>query len=104
MYFASRLPDSFLSYMWGCVVLFIFILLSYIFRYYATRVPQPLGLAVKFGLLTLTAATAYSIWAILLPPIPNAAAWAFVFVACAILVGYRLSLTLTHAWQPKSND
>jgi len=104
MFFASRLPDSLLSYMWGLVVMFIFISLSYFFRYRDTRLPQPRGLAAKFGSLALVAATAYSIWALVFPPIPDAANWVFVFVVFGVLVSYRQLLRLRHAWQPEYDE
>lgn len=100
MYFATRATDSFLLYMWGWVIVFIFLELSYIFRYLDTRLPEPIGFSGIFGLLSLMAATAYSIWALLFPPVPTIANWVFVFIAFAIIVSFRQLLRVRHVWQP----
>ena len=105
MFFAARVADSPLSYMWGWVVLFIFYLSNYYFRYRDTRLPEPIGYCATFGLFVLANATAYSIWALVFPPVPDVANWVFVFVALALIVTYRQLLTgRRRAWQPLSSD
>jgi hypothetical protein len=64
MFLAARVADSQLSYMWGWVVIFIFYLSNYYFRYRDTRLPEPIGYCATFGLLVLANATAYSIWSL----------------------------------------
>ena len=104
MFFAANIVDSLLSYMWGWVVLFIFYLSNYYFRYREVRLPEPIGLCSIFSSLALANATAYSVWALAFPPIPNIVNWAFVFVAFAIIVSYRQLLGRRHAWQPVPTD
>ena len=105
MFFAARVADSSLIYMWGWVVLFIFYLSNYYFRYRDTRLPEPIGYCAAFGLLVFANATAYSIWSLVFPPVPDAANWVFVFVAFALIVTYRQLLTgRRRVWQPLSSD
>ena len=99
MHFASRLPESLLSYMWGPVFLFITLYLGYTFRQRDTSLSQPIRLCAQFGSLAFIAALAYSIWGLAFPPVPAVANWIFVFIAFAIMVGYRLSLRMTHVWR-----
>lgn len=105
MFFAARVADSPLSYMWGWVVLFIFYLSNYYFRYRDTRLPEPIRYCAAFGLLVFANATAYSIWALVFPPVPGVVNWIFVFVAFALIVTYRQLLTgRRRAWQSISSD
>ena len=105
MFFAYRVADSPLSYMWGWVALFVFYLSNYYFRGRDTRLPEPIGYCAAFSLLVLANATAYSIWALVFPPVPDVANWVFVFVAFALIVTYRqLLMGRLHAWQPIPND
>jgi len=101
MYFASRLPDSFLGYIWCLVVLFIVMWASYYFRHRDTNLPEPLILCAQFGSLALIAATVYSIWALAFPAVPDTVNWVFVFIVFAIMVGYRVMLRMTHVWRPE---
>jgi len=104
MYFATRITDFLAWYMWGWVITFFFFWMSYVFRYIDLRLPEPIGLCGIFGLLALIAATAYSIWALLFPPVPTVASWAFVFTAFAIIVSFRQLLRVKHAWQPVASE
>lgn len=105
MFFASRVADSPLSYMWGWVALFVFYLSNYYFRGRDTRLPEPIGYCATFGLLVLANAIAYSIWSLVFPPVPDVANWVFVFVAFALIVTYRQFLTgRRHVWEPKPTE
>ena len=104
MYFASRLPGSLSGYMWCLVVLFIFQWLGTSYRHRDTGLPEPLRLTIQFGSLTLIAAIAYSLWVLVFPPVPDIANWVFVFIAFAILVGYRVLLRSTHTWRPEEKQ
>jgi hypothetical protein len=104
MYFATRATESFLLYIWGWVIAFIFVELSYIFRYLDNRLPEPIKLGAIFLVISTVTAIAYSIWVLSFPPIPDMANWVFVFVAFATFVSYRLSIRLTHAWQLTPSD
>ncbi len=104
MFFAANIVDSLLSYMWGWVVLFIFYLSNYYFRYRETRLPEPIGLCFIFSSLALANAIIYSIWTMVFSPITVTVNWVFVFVAFAIIVGYRQLLGRRHAWQPVPTD
>ena len=104
MYFASRLPGSLLGYMWCLVVLFIVMWLGCIYRHRDTDLPEPTRLLFQFGSLALVTAIAYSIWALVFPPVPYAASWVFVFLVFSIMVGYRVLLRMTHAWRPEERQ
>jgi hypothetical protein len=101
MFFARGLPESILSYMWGVVALNIFYWLAYIYRHRDTGSPEPFRLLAIFSTLALSAATAYSICALVFSPVPEVVNWIFVFIAFAILVGYRLALRWRHVWRPE---
>ena len=104
MYFATRITDFLAWYMWGWVIALFFFWISYFLRYIDLRLPEPIGLCGIFGLLALIAATAYSIWALLFPPVPTVANWVFVFIAFAIIVSFRQLLRVTHVWQPVASE
>ena len=105
MFLASQVTDSPLNYMWGWVILFFFYLSNYYFRARDTRLPEPIGYCAIFGLLVLANATAYSIWALFFPPVPDVANWVFVFIAFALIVTYRQFLFgRLHAWQPVTTN
>ncbi len=104
MFFAANIVDSLLSYMWGWVVLFIFYLSNYYFRYRETRLPEPIGLCSIFSSLALANAITYTVWAMAVSSIPAIVNWVFVFAAFAIILGYRQLLGKRHAWQPVPTD
>ncbi len=101
MYFANGLPESILSYMWGVVILNIFYLLSSTTRHRDIGSEEPIRLIVIFGTLALSAAIAYSIWALIFPQVPEAVNWIFVFIAFGVLAGYRVALRWKHIWRPE---
>jgi hypothetical protein len=100
MYFATSAADSFLLYMWGWVIAYIFWELCYIFRYLDTRLPEPIGLCAIFTSIAIALAIAYNIWVVAFPPVPHTANWLFIFAAFATIVSFRQSLRVRHAWQP----
>ena len=104
MYFARGLPDSILIYMWGVVVLNMFYWLTAIFRHRDTGIQEPFRLLVVFSPLALSAAIAYSIYALVSPPVPEVAKWVFIFIAFAILVGFRVTLRWKHMWRPEEKQ
>jgi len=99
MYFAARASDSFFWYMWGWVFVYIFYWFSIFFRKLDLHLPEPVGWCSMHLALAITAATAYSIWAWIFPPIPQIANWAFVFVALVIIVSYRQLMRFSHTWR-----
>jgi len=101
MFFANGLPESILSYMWGVVVLNIFYWLAYTYRHRDTGSPEPFRLLAIFSTLALSAAIAYSIYALTFPQVPEIVKWIFVFIAFTILLGYRLALRWRHIWRPE---
>ena len=100
MYFALRATDSFLLYMWGWVIAFVFLELSYIVRYLDIRLPEPIGLGAIFTSIAIVVAIAYSIWILAFPPVPDIANWVFIFAAFATIVSFRQLLRVRHSWQP----
>ncbi len=104
MYFATRLTDSLFAYLWCWVALYIFTWLSILFRKLDLHLSEPLGWCGIHGLLALATATTYSILTLFFQPIPDAANWVFVFVAFAIIVSYRQSVRMRHAWEPAPSD
>ncbi len=94
LFFATKAADSLFGYLWAFVMIFIFMISTYIVRRREWHVPEasysPLGSTIKHGAVMLAAAAAYSIWALLFAPIPEAAIWVFVFVPLAITVSIRL--------------
>ena len=94
LFFAAQATDSLVGYLWGFVMFFFVGTFVYIVRRREWHLPeasyQPLRSTVKHGSLMVVAATAYSIWALLFAPIPEAVVWVFVFVPLAITVSFRL--------------
>lgn len=101
MFFASRVPDTLLSYLWGLVVLFALTTLHCVLRYHTTKNPQPFAANMVPGILALAAAIAYSIWLFAFYPVPGVINWVFVAIAFAILAGMRVWMKVTHAWRPE---
>jgi hypothetical protein len=100
MYFATKATDSYLQYMWGWVIAFIFLELGYIFRHLDTRLPEPIGLGATFTLIAVVSAIAYSVWVLVFPPIPIIANWVFVFASFATIVSFRTLVRARRTWQP----
>ncbi len=104
MYFATRATDSFLVYMWGWVIVFVFLELCYIVRHLDIHLPEPIGLCAIFTLIAIVTAIAYSIWVLAFPPVPDIANWVFIFAAFATIVSFRQLLRARHYWPPTPND
>jgi len=94
LFFATKAADSLVGYLWGFVMFFFLATLVIMVRRREWRLPeagyQPLSSQSIYGALMLATATAYSIWALLFDPIPEAAVWVFVFMPLAITVSFRL--------------
>ena len=67
MYFATRATDSFLVYMWGWVIVFVFLELCYIIRHLDVHLPEPIGLCGIFTVIAIVTAIVYSIWVLAFP-------------------------------------
>ena len=104
MYFATRATDSFLVYMWGWVIVFVFWELCYIIRYLDLHLPEPIRLCAIFASIATVTAIAYSIWVLAFPPVPDIANWVFVFVVFATIVSYRQLLRVSQPWQPMPTE
>ncbi len=104
MFFASGLPESMLSYLWGVVVMNIFYWLIAAYRYRDTGLSEPIGLSVLFSVLALVVATTYSIWSLAFPPIHSAVNWIFMSAALVIMIGYRVTLRWRHVWRPEEKQ
>ena len=94
LFFATKAADSLLGYLWAFVVIYILLWVIYTVRRREWRSPEasysPLGTTMKYGALILAVAIAYTIWAMVFDPIPEAAIWVFLFVPLAASVGLRL--------------
>lgn len=104
MYFASRLPDSLLSYLWGLVVLFILLHFIQFLRRRDTGLPEPTGLCVLFSVFATVIAVTYSICLFAFPPVSNVANWVFVSAALVVMIGYRVALRWKHVWRPEEKQ
>ena len=101
MYIASKAHISLLSYMWGIVVLFASAYSIRITRLRLTKLAEPARIFVICNICALAAATAYTIWLFVYPPVPDVVNWVFVAIAFVILIGWRLELKVTHTWRPE---
>jgi hypothetical protein len=101
MYFASRAHISLLSYLWGLVVLFVLSHFMRVIRFRITKHREPSRIQVTCNILAFAAATAYSIWLIIYPPVPDVMNWVFVLIAFVILIGFRVWLKVAHIWRPE---
>jgi len=101
MFFASKVPDSLMSYLWGLVIWLGLATLGCFVRYRAMKNPEPFAANIIPGMLALAIAITYTIWLYVYSPIPDMANWIFVFIAFTIIIGMRVWLKVSHAWHPE---
>ena len=104
LYLASQAIDSLAGYMWGWVVLFGMYMFVGFFRSRDLHLPEPFK-PVGTGLsIAVVAATIYTVWLSVFPPVPDLAIWGFVFVAFANVAGIRLFIRWQHTWRPEYDE
>lgn len=96
LYFSSHAAYTLISYLWGWVAYFVLIIFIMIVRIKELHLPEPLILAIVYGLLTLATVIVYSIWTQVFPPIPDIASWGFVFVTLVNIVSFRFLIWWQH--------
>ena len=96
LYFSNHATYTLTGYLWGWVAYFVLLIFIMIIGGKELRFLEPLNLAIVYGLLAVAAASAYSIWARVFPPIPDIAGWGFVFVTLVNIVCFRLIIWWQH--------
>ncbi|MBA7694404.1 hypothetical protein ES703_103013 [subsurface metagenome] len=101
LYFASRATDSLAGYMRAWPILFSIFLTGCFFRQRDLHLPEPFKPLMVSLSIAIVAATAYTVWSSVFPPVPDVALWGFVFAAFANVAAMRLFIRWQHTWRPE---